>query len=315
MAHRTPLILLAVLAFAGVARAQGEPGPSFWAGVAHPHAAEVARLRARARDLRQQAMMRSDPHQTPLRERMLEDALAALQRAEALDPRDPALARELADVAFEASEYRVAAAAFLHLRELSPSAQDPEVALRLGVALAQDGRLEDAQAVLEQAQGWAPGSSSQVALLWALAYVDMAEGRLDDAIDVYLREQALLVSQGGGGDPQALLGLAIAYDRDEQIGRALEVLDQVKQVDGSLSFLWQSSVLAPTSVLFYAPPADRHYWFATAYEALGQLPEAAAEWRGYIESASPAYRRRAEEHLRQVEDELARLRPVRGKPR
>jgi hypothetical protein len=47
-----------------------------------------------------------------------------------------------------------------------------------------------------------------------------------------------------------------------------------------------------------------------AYEAMHRLPEAASEWRAYLSSLEPQYRRRAEEHLRQVTAAIKKPRPA-----
>jgi hypothetical protein len=56
----------------------------------------------------------------------------------------------------------------------------------------------------------------------------------------------------------------------------------------------------------FSPPADKHYWLAMAYEAQKKLPEAAIEWRAYLDSADPLYERRAEDHLKGINAELAK---------
>jgi tetratricopeptide (TPR) repeat protein len=311
---RRPLALTLALALAGTAAAQPAQRPGFWARAANPHAEEVAALLARGRQLRGQAQYQSEPFQTPLRERLLAQALESYRRAMALAPDQADVALETADVAYEASDYAAAAAAYARVAELEPSEQRMPVALRHGVALAHLGRLDEAQAVLERGQGWGSGSGA-TQLLWALGYVYMAEGRLDDALDAFARADAAQRASGNA-DPAPLLALAIAYDRDEQIGRALEVAEQARQLDPAFAFLMMAATTSQWqgTAGFFAPASDRHYWFAFAYEALGQLPEARAEWRAYLASPSPTYRLRAQEHLRQVDAALAKRRP-KGKPR
>jgi hypothetical protein len=120
-------------------------------------------------------------------------------------------------------------------------------------------------------------------------------------------------SYGTGGDAAALAGLAVAYDRDEQLGRAAEALQQVQQLDPQFNFL---AVAGNANAIPFSPPSDRHYWLALAYEQQKKWSEAAIEWRAYVESAAPTYKRRAEEHLRTVNQELARrARALRETPR
>jgi hypothetical protein len=97
-----------------------------------------------------------------------------------------------------------------------------------------------------------------------------------------------------------LNGLAVALDRDEQVGRAADALAQLHQLDPDFTSLMHPPPGGGASVPF-SPPGDRHYWLALAYMAQHRLPEAAAAWRAYLVSPAPAYRHRAEEHLREVE--------------
>lgn len=287
-------------------------GSTFWQGILDPNAQEVARLVTEGRILRDQvAQNYVEPHLVQQRLQVLADALARFERAASLSPRDPKVARECGITALDAGDHAKAVQWFLTFREIVGDERDFTVSYNLAEAYVHLGRFEEARRVLERALPDAAGLDRNRGLV-LFGYVHMAAGRLEDAIDAYQRALTAGPSPyGWGPDHLALLGLAVAYDRDEQISRAREVLDQARQLDPTFNVLVYtyalSSALPPSQrhSLVFSPPSDRHYWLALAYEAQGRLPEAASEWRAYVESVDPAYKHRAEEHLKEIRATLA----------
>ncbi len=288
--------------------AQQRPEIEYWEAVVTPHAARIAKLRADGAQLKQRANQYYESHMMAERMKYFGQAMDKYEAAAELAPDRADVVRDFADAAFDAGEYDKAATAYLRVRDLSPSDRGTGIERNLAWAFIKLLRFEDAAATLERALG---DDLVQVYdrtnILGLLGYTYMAQGRLEDAIDAYTRASLGNATTRGygyyGADYLTLTGLAVAYDRDEQVGRAQELLEQVRQMDPSFSFVipQQYTLVSPIP---FSPPSDKHYWLALCYEAKKEWSAAAVEWRAYIESADPTYERRAEEHLKQVNAEL-----------
>jgi tetratricopeptide (TPR) repeat protein len=288
---------------------------SLWQSILKPHADEVADLLFEARQIRDQyAQQYYDPSQLTQRRKVLADAVARFERAHQLDPDDMGVLLELANVQFEAAEYEKAVDSYVKYRENIPDDQAAAsyyTYYNLGECYTRLGRFDDAATILERgiadSSSWQPMDRGHTLVL--LGYVYMAQNRLDDAIDVDTRA-ASIQPYAGQTDQLAIMHLAVAYDRDEQLGRAQEMMEQEKQLDPNFTWMMQQYPVqgsaTPQSRYYvpYSPPADRHYWLAMVYEAEDKLPEAASEWRAYAESVDPVYKHRAEAHEKDVKARL-----------
>lgn len=324
-----PLCAVTLVAAVGVAEGRraggnyggGAPRPdraNLWQQILNPHADEVKKLVGEGRILRDQiAAQYYDPSQLPARRQVLADALKRFEQAAALDPDDANLAIETGHLAFDVGDWDKAIRWYLRARELRPEDTNYVVTFDLAECYVRTRRWEEARDVLERGLPDAPTALDRSRGLVVLGYVHMAEGRLEDAIDAFTRATSQQ-QYGMGPDWLALASLAVAFDRDEQLGRAAELLEQVRQIDPNFNFLFYpvyypgAGAMLPASQRAYipfSPPSDKHYWLALAYEAQGKLPEAAVEWRAYAESVEPPYERRAREHLKLVNEALAKKSP------
>jgi tetratricopeptide (TPR) repeat protein len=168
-----------------------------------------------------------------------------------------------------------------------------------GVCLARSGELEEAEAVLAQATS--AGATS--AGLWLrLGEVDMALGRLDDAIVAL--DGAMKVARGT--DFASIYWLrAMAFDRARRPTDADEAAAAALKMDPSLA-----RVLTPS--LPSAPPEDFYYLAGLAFEAGSETRQALPErallyFREYLARAGKSpWKKRAEEHV----SELAKVDPA-----
>ena len=147
------------------------------------------------------------------------------------------------------------------------------------------------------------GLRSQALHLYAT--VLMHSDRLAEAIDL------LQSSAATSPTPQTMFALAVAYDRDEQITRALETLESMRAMNTPpfSDVLLQQETRRP---VVFVPPWERHYYAALQYELLGYLPEARSEWPAYIRCAAAPNRVGARQHLVLVERlAIARARAAR----
>jgi tetratricopeptide (TPR) repeat protein len=304
----TVLLLVLVAATAAAEPPDGsDAAPGFWETVLHPHALKVQKLLADGSRQREMANQYSESQQLAERTRLLGEALERFQKAVALDPHNLQAVKEVALTAYDLGDYAHALDALLELGRLDPD--DRRLVPKLCVSYIKLRRFDDAIAVLERILGGELTPPERATMLGLLGYAYMAQGRLEDAIDAYDRAAR---AQPYGTDVLALNGLAVAYDRDEQLGRAAEVLEQVRQLDPSFSHLLVLGG-APASngpQIPFAPPSDKHYWLALAYEAQKLWAEAGVEWHAYLAAGDAVYRRRADEHLRSVTQELTRHRPA-----
>lgn len=128
-------------------------------------------------------------------------------------------------------------------------------------------------------------------ILGNLAESYMMLGDLDHAIERY--REAIHVKQ----DTAVTYGLAVAYDRDGQGGKARELMRAL----GDDAFGdWELDVARGRT--FYVPEGEVYYYLALAHEALGRPDDARRAWRLYLTSgAQPEYQPRARENLRALE--------------
>jgi tetratricopeptide (TPR) repeat protein len=287
------------------------PEIEYWEQVVTPQAARISRLRQEGAQLRQRAAAIYEPHMMAERMKFFVQAMEKYEAAAALAPDRADVVKDFADAAFEAAEYDKAVTSYLRYRELTPDEKTGGIDRNLAWAYLKLLRFEEAAATLERALGdELVQSYDRSGVLALLGYTYMAQGRLEDAIDAYTRANLANASvRGYGGygyggyDAITLTGLAIAYDRDEQVGRSQELMEQVRQMDPSFSHVIPQAYTLGSMIPF-SPPSDKHYWLALCYEARKEWSSAAIEWQAYIDSAEPTYERRAREHLKLVNAEM-----------
>jgi tetratricopeptide (TPR) repeat protein len=305
-----PGVALADMAAPSYAQPRG-PEIEYWEAVVTPQAGRIARLRADGLQLKQRAQQIYEPQMTAERMKFFGQALEKFEAAAALAPDRAEVVRDYAEAAFDAAEYEKAVNAYLRFRELAPDDRNALIERNMASAYLKLLRFEDAAAALEHSLGddMVQGYERNTTL-GLLGYTYMAQGRIEDAIDAYTRATLATNSQRGygygygyGPDQITLTGLAVAYDRDEQVGRSQELLEQVRQLDPLFTFIVPQPYQMGSQIPF-SPPSDKHYWLALCYEAKKDWSAAAVEWRAYIDSAEPTYKRRAEEHLKLANAEL-----------
>lgn len=284
----------------------GKERQDFWGWLIDPHRTEVDGILKIARDNWQQAAADSmdhdagsrSPARAERRRRLLADAEGMLRYALRLAPGRADVLRELALVQDENEVPAAQQSLERYLAAEIPERISAEPRVRLGRWYARQRRFGDATVQLRLAlgsPGTDPGLRSQA--LHLLATVLMHSDRLAEAID--LLRSATQTSPS----PPTLFALAVAYDRDEQITRALETLESMRAMStpAFADVLVQSENRRP---VVFVPPWERHYYAALQYELLGFLPEARSEWQAYIRCDEAPYRERARQHLALV-DRLA----------
>ena len=259
----------------------------FWSWVIAPNAVEVGVVLEKVEENRQ-AINRatSEVDYLEIRRRALDDALGMLRYALRLEPEDRTLLRVYGEVAADRGLLAEAAGALERYLDGDDRPEDNPTRGLLGQIYAQQGRFGEAIPLLRA--GIASHSRSAI---HSLASVYMERGRIAEAID--LLEHA----------PQShelMLALAVAYDRDEQIGLAAETLEKLTSMLGGTGA--QLGTLPDGIGVIYAPAIDQRYFAALLYEAAGHLPESRAEWMAYARAhPAPRYRRRALEHVAAID--------------
>lgn len=123
-----------------------------------------------------------------------------------------------------------------------------------------------------------------------LAETYMMVGRLDDSIEMYRR--ALL----GQANVETAYGLAVALDRDERAGQALDLI--LAQGAAAMASFHDR---VERGVTFFVPPGEEFYYYALAFEAFDMPDKALAAWQSYRKSdaakAHPEYAPRVKAHL------------------
>jgi tetratricopeptide (TPR) repeat protein len=284
----------------------GKQGQDFWGWLMDPHKTEVDDILRLARDNWQQAAADAvdfetgsrSPGRAERRRRLLSDAEGMLKHALKLAPGRAEVLRELALVQDENDVPAAQESLERYLAAEIPERVSAEPRVRLGRWYARQRRFSDATVQLRLALGSpATDPALRAQALHLYATVLMHSDRLAEAID--LLKSASQTSPA----PQTVFALAVAYDRDEQITRALETLEGMRAMSTPpfADVLIQQENRRP---VVFVPPWERHYYAALQYELLGFLPEARSEWQAYIRCDEAPYRERARQHLALV-DRLA----------
>lgn len=299
--------LLVLVAATGSARADdgAARAEQFWDRLIDPDAGEIDAVLERVRTNREQAdrlyplydgMGRWSAAHADARVALWRDLEAMLRWALERDPRRLDLQRELGLVLFAAGRpgAEEALAAFL-----AAAPGDRPLGLErthLALLHARRGESGAALALLRRAlepQAFAdPRDRPRAVFLHAGVLMD--EGRLAEAIDLLEAEAAALPSAIGQGALLIQFALAVAYDRDEQISRALAVLERIER--NAAGGLRDTLVDPAGDRLAFASLTDRLYFGALRLEALGYLIEARAEWDAYARVPGTRYGGRARAH-------------------
>ncbi len=284
----------------------------FWRWLANPHGREIQVILTKAEANRQlargitmfsyQGTFQADGLRE--RHRALRDALGMLRYARKLDPDNRPVLIAIADTAAMLRRSDVAIDALESLLALAATDQTAPIAQHaaLGVHYAQRRQWEKSATHLEI--GISAGANAHTSGGFSYALVQMQRGRLSETIDFLLN-----IPHANGTNYQ--LALAVAYDRNDEEGRASAILNQLRTSQALASTLTQSG---GNDSLIYTPAEDLHYFRALVYESSGHLAEARAEWLGYVRTDENArYRERALRHIQDI-DALKETRPAIVKP-
>jgi hypothetical protein len=322
------LFLALALTWSGSAAAEprrslsGKTGQDFWGWLLDPHEAEVKVILRKVAENRNRAGSgeaqpydygaQFSPARAELRAALLADAESMLRYALRLAPDNIELKRELAVVTDENDRPVAQAALERYVADEVPERVSPDARVRLGRWYARQRRFADAVGQLRAALGGRPEYRARTQAVLLLSSVLMHTRQLPEAIDLL---RGHVASSGLGAyswEPMTLFALAVAYDRDEQISLAHEMLARIiSQGNGNdqlMNVLHDGNIPPNRNPLI--PPVERHYFAALQYEALGYLPEARAEWQAYAAADDATYRARAEQHIAGV-DRLLREQRVR----
>lgn len=288
-------LVTAGIALAAATTAAADPAPletrrgdrPFWSWVIAPHAVEIAVVLEKVEENRQAIRQAtSEVDYLSIRDRALDDALGMLRYARRLAPDDRDLLRVYGEVAAERGFLAEAASALERYLDGTDQPEDNPVRGLLGQIYAQQGRYGEAIGPLRA--GVASHSRSAI---HSLAGAYMERGRIAEAID--LLEHA----------PQShelMLALAVAYDRDEQVGQAAETLEKLASMLGGTGA--GLGTLPDGIGVIFAPAIDQRYFAALLLEAAGHLPEARAEWMAYARARpAPRFGERALAHVAEID--------------
>jgi tetratricopeptide (TPR) repeat protein len=280
-------------------------GEVFWDRVIAQHEREVAEILAHAGQLYERAGRPvSTVEDETVRQRLLADARGMLRYAARRAPDHRGVLEMLAYVEEASGRVEQALELYQRIAEAQPDEISGELCLRHGLLLARTAELDQAmkklRACLElpgRANAFGPQSARTAALVH-LANLQAQGGRVNAATGLLAHHTSVQPA-----DPFALFALAVGYDKDEQISRAYEILDQLRtQHQGVLALTLSRSF----DHFDFVPAADQHYYLALLYETTGHLAEAREEWHNYVRSGDEArHARRARQHIDAIDSLLA----------
>jgi tetratricopeptide (TPR) repeat protein len=308
MRARLPVLILVLplLVAATPREAPSKDESDFWGNIAEPGRKQFLAALKRGRAIFE-AAERGSPH---LRARHFEDALAAFLAATRSCPTEALGHFWLGKTYYQLERMKDAIGAFKQVRKLKPDfSDDYSMAFKLGIAYSKLGKFEEAVTEYSRAerilaargQGSTDATFGRSLLHANAAESLMAIGRLDEAIQRYEDSVALYP-----GYKLAWWGLAVAYDRDEQISKAQEALQKAMSGDSTMSALTAKDV-------FFVPGGDIHYYFALGHESRGDGPAARKAWQQFLgELPKSPWAFRARDHLAAL-GEGPRTTPGKGK--
>jgi tetratricopeptide (TPR) repeat protein len=278
------------------------PKDDFWREVVAPHGDEIAAIVLKAQQALPQAntCVQSDCDATGEgRTKLLDDVYGMLRYARKLDPRQTEVLAQLGHFAEESGRASAAVEAYqAYFSEMKPDAIIPgDVHVRLGRAYLRLGRADDAIRQFRSAlqPGVAYGLPATAPAYLGLTL--MNEGRIGDAIDE-LNANVNLQQMWGAEVIQAILTLVVAYDRDEQISAAFQILDSMQN---QLSTSFQQYTQWAVSTMTFVPAYDQHYYLGLVYESQGYFGEARNEWLLYAQAEGALFRGRALDHVAAID--------------
>lgn len=287
----------------GIGEALAEQKLRFWQRVLVTRDREVEDALSHANELYQGTRRAvQDADDEALRERMLGDARGMLVYALHLQP-DNQTALETMAMVQEASGRTTAALVYYKaaFRRTDRTPMSTEACVMYGVLLARTGQRARAMDVLRRCVNLnnpleLVANVSRTTGLLALSNLYAAEGRLEDAIELLVRERA---ERETG---ILAFALAVLCDKDSQLNRAFELLNYQRQMDERFTL----TLARELGTHKFVPTDDHHYFTALLLEARGSLPEAREEWHHYIRSADNArFVARARQHIEAIDALLA----------
>ncbi len=292
------------------------PSDEFWREVVAPHGDEIAEILTSSRTGFQQAtqyvMYDYDPTGEN-RAKLLDEVYGHLRYARRLDPTQQEVLKLLGEVAEESGRANAAIEALnAFVAQLGPDELTPvDVEYRLGRAYMRLGRWDDAIRHLRGAMSQTAASGPGVLGTAYLGNALMGSGQVADAIDA-LSPQRSNPNIWGADAMAAVFTLAVALDRDEQISRTFELLENVQN---QLQQQYPSTTHQALLQLTFVPAYDQHYFLGLFYESLGYFQEARTEWLLYAQVEDAPYRGRAKDHVEAIDTLLAKALKEAGKPK
>jgi hypothetical protein len=295
--QRTSVFALAasLLALAAPARADDR---GTWDEIVDPHGDEVRQIVEKANQAEVQALNFANYDGDPtgeMRTRLLDDAYGMLRYARKLAPNNADALFALGKVADDSGRAGAAIEAFeAYLREAP--APVAEAHQRLGRLYL---RMHHLDAAIRQLRLGLVGAQSAPTTVY-LATALTASGRGDDAIQVLADALDDQRSNYFNVDATTLgLALAVAYDRDEELSSAFQILDHMQS---ALTTSYASQLQQSISTLQFTPAIDQRYWQALFYESNGLYAEARAEWLNYAAGGADArWKDRALAHVAAID--------------
>jgi tetratricopeptide (TPR) repeat protein len=267
----------------------------FWQELIEPHGEEVQQVLGKINEALLQASQHVQNDSDPdgrWRARMLDDARGMARYLRRLSPQNPAVLYTLGRVADEAGRADEAIEALTAYLAIEPDGQDAQ--LRLGRIHLRRREYPDAIRYLRAAAAMSWTTEAAVYLANALTAV----GRDEEALAV-LKSSGERTAMFGSDYQIGSFALAVAYDRDEQLSEAFDVLDRMQSVMQS-SFTAQMQMSIDS--LHLVPAVEVHYFRALLYESSGFLDEARASWLIYAAGGDDArFRRRALAHVAAID--------------
>jgi hypothetical protein len=292
------------------------PAQEFWEEVVQPHGQQIQIILTNAANvwnqLYQMAQYDQQDATGEVRTRALDDIWGQLRYARKLDPTRKDVLEWIGKFGEEFGRTSGAIEALeAYVSLLGPDDEIPqEIHLRLGRAYTRTGRLEDGIRHLRAAISTTTTGMSATA---ALALALMESGRTADAVDLVPQEQSPQQYYYGYGNEQMQLAFtrAVVLDRDEQISRAFDIIEDLKN---QLQTEYINRLMPALASMPLGAPHDRHYFLGLLYESEGYLAEARTEWLHYAQSEGP-FAARARDHVAAIDQLLAARLAEAAKPK
>lgn len=225
------------------------------------------------------------------RKKLLKKAVAEARKWSNKHPKSANIHYWLGFTLYQLKDYKASLVALKKALKLDPKHKyRSDISFKLGIIYTTQLEFLKAYKTYKDALATTTRNESKGVIYSNAAECLMGLGRIREAIRAY--QNSLAVKPGKNS--QALWGLAVALDRDEQIIKAKQAAKAAVRLDPKLTHIQGEGI-------FFVPKGEQHYYLAMAQEALGNMATALRHWKAFAKALPKSpWSYRARDHIKKL---------------